>query len=91
MCQDCRARGKVGDAPGQQVYSVHFFQEMQNSTSASSGGSVVRELKRKDQTLVIMDLPITDIQARNCHNAKRAVLSNLYVHMECKDPTLMTP
>ena len=52
---------------------------MQNSTSASSGGSVVRELKRKDQTLVIMDLPIKHIQARNCHNTMRAVISNLYV------------
>ena len=39
---------------------------MQNSTSAS-GNSVVRELKRKDQTLVIMDLPIDQIQESRAH------------------------
>ena len=61
---------------------------MQNSTSASSGGSVVRELKRKDQTLVIMDLPIKHIQARNGHNTKRASDT---LCMKCKDPTLMSP
>ena len=43
-----------------------LFQETENSTSPS-GSSVVRELKRKDQTLVVMDLPIEQIQARIGH------------------------
>ena len=64
IIKPCRTLGWFTDR--RRIVTVNrliITQEFQNSTSAP-GSSVVRELKRKDQQLVIMDLPIDHIRVR---------------------------